>query len=297
MCRGGGEALRGLRHPRLRRARGLTLPLGPYGPRRRDPFGNGMAVGLAARPPYGPAGHSHEPVSVQGFPPPPLPPLGPSPLRSAPRGRPMPLALASAPARPSTPRQARFLVCWLFGKGFFGGALTRFIPSLRSGISISRSTGELRGVPISLGFSWPLGIGGEGRGSVGAASAAPPGPLNGWRRWGRKRAPASVDIPSRAKGVALGRGGRAGLSGLVCSSSRPPALPAGPMLESRRSSGQLDPWAVAGCGCDGRQGGLRVRRAGRHCMVGTVSGRGTVPTYTAGGRCHGRNPAHHDPGG
>ncbi len=157
-----------------------------------------MAVGLPARPPYGPPGHSHEPVSVQGFPPPPVPPLGPSPLRSAPRGRPRSLALASAPSRPSTPRQARCLVFRLFGEGFFGAASTRFVPSLRSGPGISSSAAEFNSVPtsglIAAFVSWRGGVGecrrgfsraprcagrAEGGGEGGMprrALASPPGP-------------------------------------------------------------------------------------------------------------------------
>ncbi len=171
------------------------------------------------------------PFPCRVFLPPSAPPLGPSPLRSAPRGRPRPFALASAPSRPSTPRQARCLVFWLFGEGFFGGPLMRCIPSLRSGTGVSSSRvgfkdlpisyGEgfsgallipsLRSgpvfrarsdrrvqqcphlLPISLGFSLSLAIGGKGWGSVGAGSAAPPIPLpgGGWRR-GFSRAPSSA---------------------------------------------------------------------------------------------------------
>ncbi len=94
--------------------------------------------------------------------PPPLPPLEPSPLRSAPRGRPRQLALASAPARPPTPRQARFLVCWLLGEGFFGGALTPSIASL-GGLPLELDQGtqhrpHLLGICSAAG-DWRGGVG------------------------------------------------------------------------------------------------------------------------------------------
>ncbi len=117
---------------------------------------------------------------------PPLPLLGPSPVRSAPRGRPSRLRLASAPARPPTPRQARSLVFRLGGEGFLGAESTRCIPSLRSGTEVSVSTVAFDSVPCFQGSSWPVVIGGEGWGSVGAASAAPPAALGGWRAVGKE---------------------------------------------------------------------------------------------------------------
>ncbi len=122
----------------------------------------------------------------------------------------------------SDPRQARFLVFRLCGEGFFGGALTRCIPSLRSGTGIWSWAEGFDSVPICTGFNLARAIGGEG--------------LGGCRR-GFSRAPNRAGRGGRAMGSAA-RNGVGGCPGrcwgtrrrAVSRLSRPPIIRQGRFL-------------------------------------------------------------------
>ncbi len=180
-----------------------------------------MAVGLPARPPCGPPGHSHEPVSVQGFRPPTrTPSRTKSPALGAP-GTPQPAGPRLCPGPPVHPPAGPFPrvpVVWRWVLWIGVDALHPIASLGDRRLELDR---EQNSVPISLAMSMALAIGGGGRGGVGAASAAPPAALAGRRAMGYAARSGGCGVgPGGVPGACGGAGGCPGL--VLPAPTRPP---------------------------------------------------------------------------
>ncbi len=125
----------------------------------------------------------------------PFPPSG-HPLRSAAGDAPDRLD-SPLPCHTRPPGLARFLVCWLLGERFSGTALTRCIPSLRSGTGVSSSAVEVDRVPRPGTSRCPWRSAGRDGGGEARLQPRPQPRWPGGGRWGSWRVAAGPIPPLR----------------------------------------------------------------------------------------------------